>query len=100
MFFCQVLNCIFLLFINHFYQPSQIIYMIFICSFLGLWKVCEKYRKLMSELAQVSTSTLMPGILKDHAANCYPVEYGLQHVLDWMAKPVHMYLMLLSTMNF
>lgn len=25
--------------------------------FAGLWKVCEKYRKLMNELAQVSTIT-------------------------------------------
>ena len=26
--------------------------------FAGLWKVCEKYRKLMNELAQVSNLTL------------------------------------------
>lgn len=30
----------------------------FMCLFAGLWKVCEKYRKLMNELAQVSACNL------------------------------------------
>ena len=27
--------------------------LVFVLSILGLWTVCEKYRKLMNELAQV-----------------------------------------------
>ena len=40
------------------------IHFIFMCSIQGLWKVCEKYRKLMNELAQVSTSNLIREPLK------------------------------------
>ena len=28
--------------------------LVFVLSILGLWTVCEKYRKLMNELAQVA----------------------------------------------